>query len=226
VIFLEKTLLGPQNLLDHQKSLSSGTYRIPEVINLLERDFLNKCYICEYKNNPTINIEHFTPHKDDLELKYAWNNLFMSCAHCNNTKLAKTIFDNILNCSIHKNELDNYLKHHIDPYPGTTAMFTVLVSEEKISNTATLLDEVFNGTTHLKKLESSNIRRTLRKELITFQELLFNYYEIYTLDEEEEREICKKMIVRHLHKSSAFTAFKRWIIKSNTMLYGEFGEYC
>lgn len=35
-------------------------------------------------------------HKGNLDLKFDWDNLFLSCKHCNNTKGDR--FDNILNC--------------------------------------------------------------------------------------------------------------------------------
>lgn len=50
--------------------------------------FHRKCYICENKSASSFQIEHLRPHKRNADLKYDWNNLFWSCAHCNNLKNA------------------------------------------------------------------------------------------------------------------------------------------
>ena len=71
-------------VLKQEKGKSSGSYRKDEVLEALKLVFNNKCYICENSKVTSYNIEHFRPHKDiDMELKFSWENLFLSCAHCN-----------------------------------------------------------------------------------------------------------------------------------------------
>ncbi|MCP5046806.1 MAG: HNH endonuclease, partial [bacterium] len=82
---------------ERRKEKSRRRLQMRGVLERVKRDFKNKCYICEYKEPPSINIEHFLPHRGDKDLKFDWDNLFWSCAHCNNTKGDK--FDNILNCT-------------------------------------------------------------------------------------------------------------------------------
>ena len=59
--------------------------------------FHGKCYICENKQITFYQIEHLIPHRGDIDLKYDWNNLFLVCAHCNNTKRDK--FEPVLDCT-------------------------------------------------------------------------------------------------------------------------------
>ena len=68
----------------------NSTCNTPEVNAALKELFYGKCYICENKEGiSSFQIEHLKPYKGDAELKYDWNNLFWSCAHCNNIKNAK-----------------------------------------------------------------------------------------------------------------------------------------
>lgn len=76
---------------------SNASYNTSEVNAALQEMFHKKCYICENNNITSYQIEHLIPHKGDMTLKYDWNNLFLSCAHCNNTKLGK--YDPILDCT-------------------------------------------------------------------------------------------------------------------------------
>lgn len=78
-------------VLQRAKERDSG-YNKPEVNEALIEMSRGKCYICENKDSiSSYQIEHLKPHRGNLELKYDWNNLFWSCAHCNNLKNAKEV---------------------------------------------------------------------------------------------------------------------------------------
>ena len=64
-------------------------YRSGIVFQMLVEDCHDKCYICEDSVHTAPNVEHRIPHNGDIALKYDWNNLFLACSHCNNTKLNK-----------------------------------------------------------------------------------------------------------------------------------------
>ncbi len=83
--------------------------------------------------------------------------------------------------------------------------------------------EIYNGTTPLKEIEAANIRKRLLKEILDFQQQLMEYFDENA--EDDEKKHCEKKIKEHLKKSSAFTAFKRWIIKGNPSLREEFKYY-
>ncbi len=75
----------------------NSTYNTPEVNSALREMFHGKCYICENREITSYQIEHLIPHRGDKELKYDWKNLYLACAHCNNTKLDK--YEPILDCT-------------------------------------------------------------------------------------------------------------------------------
>jgi hypothetical protein len=217
MIYFEKSLLVPISL-EEEKSKSSGTYNTEDVVERLKIDFHNKCYICEQKEPLSINIEHFIAHKGNIDLKFSWQNLYLSCGHCNNTKLAK--YDEILNCTTIDDNVEMALYYKCNPFPMEKAEIKVRVDSLKARNTKELIEKTFNGEhTPQKKLESANLRNKLIHEIKDFQQLLFDYFE------NNKHEIFKVRIEEQLSCRSAFTAFKRWIIRDNEMLLEEF-NYC
>jgi len=195
----------------------TNSYNTSEVIERLKEDFHNKCYICEEKEPQGIDVEHFIAHQNDEKLKFDWNNLFLSCKHCNNTKLQN--YNNLLNCTLLDDKVDTAIHYYCKPIPKEKAIFKILIPSEKANQTKELLEKCYNGEhTAQKKLESSNLRSSLLKEIRIFQELLFDY-------EESQDEYYLIKIKYHLSNRSAFTAFKRWIVRDNEYLKNEFEQY-
>lgn len=210
--------------LSEEKVKKSGTYNIPEVVEALEKEFHNKCYICEQKNVKSINIEHFKPHKDkDMDLKFDWNNLYYACSHCNNLKSSK--YDNILNPGDPEDDVENFM-HYGMPILHKRANVEIkacVENNEKVNNTVELLNYVYNGKTAIKDIEAINIKNDLVKELVNFTKWL-NEYDDDEL-EEDEKEALKRNIRKGLNTKSAFTAFKRQIVKDIDYFYNEFKEF-
>ena len=223
MIFHAKSQPAPE-CLAAEKAKANGNYNCGDVLERLKTDFKNKCYLCESKEPHSINTEHFRPHRGNKDLKFDWDNLFYCCSHCNNTKLAKPEYDDILNCTIENEEVDRKIKYHINPFPKEKAEISAIeIENTKVASTVELLNNIYNGTTELKIIEAANIRSRLLKEIRSFQDLLFEYFDdSYT---EEEREKIKSAIIRHLRPSSNFTAFKLWVIRDNEELSNEFKEY-
>jgi len=221
MIFQAKKQPAPPCLA--MEKAKNGTYNCAGVLQQIKTDFKNKCYLCEDKEPHSINTEHFLPHRGNIDLKFEWNNLFYSCAHCNNTKLAKPQYDSILNCTIEGDKVEYKIKYHIDPFPKEKAEIKPLSNDPRVLNTVGLLLEVYNGTTALKKIESANLRSKLLKEIRAFQDLIFEFYDdSYT---EEEKEELKNRIIRHLRPTSNFTAFKRWILRDSEVMSVDFAEH-
>jgi uncharacterized protein (TIGR02646 family) len=226
MVNFEKSQPAPTSLAT-EKIKANGTYRTQDVLEQLKNDFKNKCYICEDKAPTTINVEHFEPHRGDNNKKFAWENLFWVCSHCNNTKGDKTEYDNILNCTNSAHLVVDWIRYDIKPFPKEKAKIQVIhqiaTNPTIVENTVQLLLEVYNGTTPLKIIESANIRQKLVDDICDFQKYLLDFYDDET--ENEEKENAKREIIKHLKKSSAFTAFKRWIIKENDAFKRDFESF-
>lgn len=203
-----------------EKAKTNGSYREADVLTAIKSDFKNKCYICEWKMPITINVEHFLPHKGDKDLKFAWENLFWSCSHCNNTKSDN--FTNILNCTLESDGVATKIKYNINLFPFGEVYLHALENDPKVRETVSLLDAVYNGTTPLKKIESENLRTAISDEMILFRTSLVNYLKTDIPDIKAE---YLRNIRDHLSKNSNFTAFKRWAIVENSELKNVFEQF-
>ena len=94
--------------LGKEKVRPSGTYRTEEVNKALGLMFAHKCYLCEQKGLSDLQIEHLIPHRQNRDLMFDWNNLFLSCAHCNNIKNDK--YTPILDCT--RTDVDKKIAFH------------------------------------------------------------------------------------------------------------------
>ncbi len=209
-----------QDFLSHQKGLTSGTYNDEIIVEALKKEFYSKCYICEDDMSTSINIEHFEPHKEDKNLKFKWDNLYLACGHCNNIKLAK--YDNILDCMCEEEDVEKSIKYCAPTFPKRNVIIEGIKDTEKVKNTVELLIKVYNGTTPQKRLESEKLRKKILQEMLKFQEILYEYY--YEAFEDDDKEHVKRKLKRMLSKSSPFTAFKRWVILEDELYVKEFGD--
>lgn len=210
-------IIDAKDVLNKEKAKASGSYNKPEVIEALKEISSSKCYICENKKITSYNIEHFRPHKNEnIDLKFDFNNMLLACGHCNNIKLDN--YENLIDCS--KEDVDELIAFRKTGNFSWNEKIeiTPLKHSIEIDETVDLLEKVYNGTTALKKLESSNIRKELRDELLRFNDILNEYWEA----EGEDKEDAKFAVKRHLKSSSAFAAFKRWIIRDNKEILSVF----
>lgn len=209
------------NSLAVERQKGSGTYLQEDVITRLREDSFGKCYICEENSITSANIEHVKPHRGDLDWKFDWNNLLLSCSHCNNTKLAK--YDNILDCTNSKRIVTSLIDLKMESFPMAEVEVAALGNDVDIIETVKLLDDVYNGTTSLKKMEASHLRKKVLDEMCLFQRVLSEYYFEPGLNQ-EEKQVLKDKIRRMLSKEAPFTAFKICAIQRNPHLVQEFGE--
>lgn len=214
----EKVQKAIADLQEAQRT--AGDYNTPNVNAALREMFYGKCYICENNKVTSYQIEHLNAHRGDKKLKYDWNNLFLSCAHCNNTKLGK--YEPILDCT--EDYVERLIAFRKEGYFGTDEKLEFvpqIEEDEKVNNTVSLLKDVYYGTTPQKQMEAKIMRTTLRKELSEFKEYVREYQEA---EDEQEKEDLACTLKRELRDSSAFVAFKRWLIWDNAR-YAELEQY-
>jgi uncharacterized protein (TIGR02646 family) len=197
-----------EEVLEQEKLKENGSYNKQEVLEALKTVFCRKCYICENNNISSYQIEHLKAHRGDKELKFDWNNLFLSCAHCNNIKLGN--YDNILNCT--QVDVDKVISFRV---LGGGVIFEnkievkPLNTSPEIINTVELINIVYNGNTPQKILECVNIKKELNEEVGRFIQYLRDYNEASGIEKED----IKLLIKLKLKESSPFAAFKRWVIR-------------
>jgi len=203
----KKTAEEP-DCLKEQKKLKTGKYDCGKVVEILQKDFQNKCYICEDKDITNLNIEHFVPKSLGVDYKFDWKNLFYSCRHCNSIKSDdfNTKSENeILNCLDEKANVLGGIKYIVKNRIRKEIYFEAINSDLKTKNTVAILDLVHNNISTPQRLaQSKSLRIKIIKEIHKFESLFENSIGLPT-DEETVEEITK-----NLKKKSPFSAFKIW----------------
>lgn len=185
----------------------TGECSTQAIMDALEECFYGKCYLCENKMITSYEVEHLRPHRGRAELKYDWNNLFLSCRHCNNIKGEN--FTNILDCT-------KYAVDELIAFRETSDMEIIveaLSNDASVIETVDLLRKCYDGNTPQKKMEAKTIKRHLHKELLEFKDLLM----LKESNNEQEVNDAILAIERETGESSAFTSFKRWILKDEAL---------
>mgnify|MGYP000579775343 FL=1 len=141
MVKVERSFPAPASLAEEKKK-ANGSYSKPDVIERLEKDFHNKCYICELDKLQDPQVEHLRPHfgGKNIERKFDWNNLFWSCSHCNGVKNQRKYDEFIIDCCKLDSEEKIYFKLH-DRKIDVTA---VKSEDFEAKMTAELVMEVFN----------------------------------------------------------------------------------
>lgn len=68
-----------------------------------------------------------------------------------------------------------------------------LDDSEEVKETVELLEKIYEGNTSLKKLESLNIRKELRKEIYNFTNAINEYQETDGEDKEDAKYLIKNI---------------------------------
>jgi len=193
-------------------------YRSERVISILQKDFFNKCYICEEKNPTTINVEHFRSYKNNEALKYNWDNLFYACAHCNRIKGSQ--YDHMIDCT--KDDPEMYLYILFDSYPEYYVEVRDKLYSAENDETKELLDKIYNGAgTAISEFEARNLKSKISDEIKEFTEYIDEY-----LNEHDAklRKVYWGIIKKMLSRESKFSGFKRSIVMQSEELMQCFGE--
>jgi hypothetical protein len=184
---------------------SAKDYRSELVYSLLFNDFYGKCYICEDTTFTSPEVEHRVSQSSNAESKYDWNNLFLSCSHCNGIKGNK--YDNIIDCTVIDPE--SYL------FLAVSNIKNIVIKAQGnlqgIDETVELLDKVYNGIqSPITDSGCVKLRNKVFKEVAEFRNLVLRY-----LQEENGniKQIYKRQISERLQRASSFAAFKRKIVR-------------
>ena len=190
----------PPKSLAIEKMKSQGKYNNFDVVDALNEDFENKCYICGLKGLQEIEVEHLIPHYGDIDKKFDWNNLFLSCPHCNSVKNKKKYNTGIIDCCV--SDPEERLLFHI--YQNKVKVVAVNKDDVQAQLTADLMYETFN-------VSNTGIRTITCK--YRYNELLKQMNLLYKVLEEKKNKPKSKVIDRKLNallsRSSAFAEFKR-----------------
>ncbi|MCD8013564.1 MAG: hypothetical protein LUG99_10370 [Lachnospiraceae bacterium] len=217
MVKVERTFPAPASLAEEEKK-ANGSYREPDVIERLYRDFHNKCYICEIGNLQDPQVEHLLPHQNGRypERKFDWNNLFLSCGHCNSVKNQRKYDVGIIDCCKEDPEEQIWFRLHeketqVSAKDGENAQAVL---------TAQLVTEVFNQrNTGLRTRASAQRLHELTLEMDKF------YAALEEVTEYPESAFALRKMQVLLRRESAFAAFKRNYIREHQERYSKLFAY-
>lgn len=197
-------------------SLETRTsYRGQDVYDALMHTFSGKCYICEDKGLTSINIEHLSPHENDVDLKYAWENLCLACSRCNNIKGHR--FNNLIDCTNPSQDAFLLVKLLPPRMPDAKVRVYPMEDSDSVNQTAELLDRVFNSKHTIEKaITGEELRRRIFKKAYKILEHQNTYFD----DEspQADKDIALERLKVLMKKEQAFSAFLRWLVIESPML--------
>ena len=201
-----------------------------EILEVLKKDFFEKCYLCEDKvDTRYFEIEHFLPKKpkgskkENEIRKNSWGNLMLACSDCNKRK---GNLEPILNPTLADEKIDEKICFRIVLDENTNngskiVIDTVNQGSVKTQNTIKLLKQIHNGKSGSAKIKSADLREKIYNEIVKFE----SFIQSYRLTEKQQRKNeLLQSIIDGLSNRTPFTAFKRWIVRDNPQ-YKEFIQY-
>jgi hypothetical protein len=214
MVKLTKTPLPPGVGIKNESDYSNGI-----VWKLLVADCHNKCYVCEEKAPTSPEVEHLIPKSIDSSLKYVWENLLLSCHHCNNLK--RESYNKIIDCT--KDDPENYITLLLVSFDFKDKV----VVKDKIGNAASaetcrLLDRIYNGGSNARmETGCQNLREHITDEIKNFYQAITEYS-----DETDTalKQNFRSLIIDKISRSSTFAAFKRDIVRQDADLIRDFKE--
>lgn len=213
MVKIERTPVLPASLALEKKKMS-GSYREPDVLRQLQHDFNGKCYLCEINELQSVEVEHLHPHGGDIERKFAWDNLFYSCAHCNSVKNQSKYHDTILDCCEADPEavLDQqFISGHVKVEP--------LNETQEARMTAALLTECFELTnTGIREIECQIRVNALSITMTT----LYKALEKYRANPSSRNLRTLRGMLSRTYK---FAGFTRTYVRNHLDKYPHLAEY-
>lgn len=207
MVYFEKSYPEPENLVKTREKKQELSRCSGLKAKLLE-DFHKKCYLCERKIDDDIaEIEHFAPNKN-LIRKYSWSNLMLVCPSCNKIKRQK---ENILNPIYKEEKIDCKIQFKLNTFMDNNKIqIDNIDNSEATINTVELLRKIHSKT--IDGLSSSSLRNKIYDAVVNFQGYLNGYFS--AKDDKRRKELLVD-IEEGLSNKLPFTAFKRWVVKSN-----------
>lgn len=217
MVKVERSFPAPESLQEEADKVN-GRYDKQDVIERLKRDFHNKCYICETKELQDPNVEHLLPHKNGKypERKFDWENLFWSCAHCNEIKNNSKYDEGILDCC--RQDPEKYLYFRVK---DDDVVIEVSDSDNGIQKrTALLVTETFSlKNTGMRTYTSDERVRLLQREMNVL------YKQLGKIHKNPDSKVAMRTIRSLLRRESAFAAFKRCYVREHAKEYPNLQQY-
>lgn len=198
-----------------EKKKGSDAYNGSDVMIALNQDFHGKCYICEIDELQTVQVEHLRPHcgGKNRDLMFSWDNLFLSCGHCNNVKNKKKYASSVIDCC--KKDPEHHIKQelingHVHITPLDDLQESIITSE--------LITECFEQVnTGTRTLECRTRVVALSKTLSVLYKQLKKY-------KTNKNPKSIKTLHAMLNRNYKFAGFTRTYVRKHLEEYPDFEQ--
>lgn len=215
MVKVERTPQAPTSLAV-EKQKANGKYNLPDVVNLLYNDFGGKCYICEIDKLQSSEVEHLKPHHNGQfrDRKFDWNNLFLSCPHCNSVKNQKKYNDLIIDCCQIDPEqvlIQELIEGHVK--------VSLLTESSEAKATANLIKECFEYTNTAIRTKECEVRIEALQTVMT---ILYKQLSKYHKHRTPQLERTLRAMLDRKYK---FAGFTRTYVRNHLDHYPELKQY-
>ena len=201
---------------------TTKNYRDHVVVRALRKDFHGKCYICEQKHFPNINVEHFIPHLDNEEIKLDWNNLYYACSRCNSIK--NKYYNDMLDCCKQEHLVEEWIKIYYKNYDDDIEVINACPTDnpfyEKVSVAQILITNCYNkcDSSGTQEISKEDLRDKILDEHSKFLAMRIDL--VNNLDEllEDEKIYRAKKIKLRLKSHYPFSAILRGALEKDSKL--------
>ncbi|MBU3120418.1 HNH endonuclease [Acinetobacter soli] len=194
-------------------------YKDPAVVRQLKKDFYAKCYICEQKHFPNLNVEHFIPHLDDETLKLDWSNLYYACSRCNSIK--NKYYDDMLDCCNQDHLVEEWIKVYYRMPDEDIEVINACPNDHiyhaKTETAKELISKCFNNANSgIQEVSKEDLREKIIEVHNEFLDLRREFFR--ELDNWQEADKIKKADdIKHRLKSHyTFSAILRGYLEKDT----------
>lgn len=198
---------------------TTKNYKDPVVVKQLKKDFYGKCYICEQKYFPNLNVEHFVPHLDNEALKLDWNNLYYACSRCNSIK--NKYYSNILDCCKQDHLVEEWLKVYYRMPDEDIEVINSCPNEHtyyaKAENSKLLISRCFNNANSgIQEVSKEDLREKIIEVHNDFLDLRRKFFKKFDNWSDEKKIKKADDIKRCLESHYAFSAILRGYLEKDT----------
>ncbi len=216
MVKIERTPTPPASLVV-EAAKENGTYGKEDVWNQLRKDFHGKCYLCENDRATSVEIEHLIPHKGDKTLKFDWNNLFFSCAHCNSMKNKREYDGKILDCC--RKEPESYLIQRLQDGHVSVEPCEDRNADETIRQTAKLITECFESRNTGARIHECQV---IFEELTSTMNVLYRTLAAYKIKPDGKPLRTLRAMLSRTYK---FSGFSRTYVRQHLEEYPMLAEF-
>ena len=196
-------------------------YKDPVVVKRLKKDFHGKCYICEQKSFPNLNVEHFVPHLDDEKLKLDWDNLYYACSRCNSIK--NKYHNDMLNCCKEDHLVEEWINvYYVNPDDDIQVVNTCPTDHSYYTKAESSKELIFksfnNANSGIQEVSKEDLREKIIEVHNDFLKLRSKF--LRKLDDwSDEKKIKKANDIKRRFKSHyAFSAVLRGYLEKDSKL--------